>query len=174
MIDIYKLHTIFSETCSQIRITNHPERNPTFSSEPDTLTSDLTSPEVKDDIFDPEGDIVLIEKFLNLDSTKDLPQSPNVNPLSGNVIREIEYLLNRDPLYSPNNDHIYTIPEMFTDEHTLDYSSHPRYDDADDDLFLFKDYPDYEASRARGFVHRSLELHILSFIMGIEYPNLIN
>ncbi|GJT95175.1 hypothetical protein Tco_1090693, partial [Tanacetum coccineum] len=27
--------------------------------------------------------------------------------------------------------------------------------------------PDYEASRARGFVHRSLELHILSFIMGI-------
>ncbi|GKF26184.1 hypothetical protein Tco_0082078, partial [Tanacetum coccineum] len=33
---------------------------------------------------------------------------------------------------------------------------------------------DYEASRARGFVHRSLELHILSFIMGIEYPNLID
>nr|GFB35642.1 hypothetical protein [Tanacetum cinerariifolium] len=47
------------------------------------------------------------------------------------VIREIEYLLNRDPLaeYSPNNDLIYTIPEMFTDEHTLDYSSPPRYDD---------------------------------------------
>ncbi|GKC44477.1 hypothetical protein Tco_1062199 [Tanacetum coccineum] len=34
--------------------------------------------------------------------------------------------------------------------------------------------PNYEASRARGFVHRSLELHILSFIMGIEYPNLID
>ncbi|GJX38802.1 hypothetical protein Tco_0252105 [Tanacetum coccineum] len=34
--------------------------------------------------------------------------------------------------------------------------------------------PDYKASRARGFVHRSLELHILSFIMGIEYPNLID
>ncbi|GKB75076.1 hypothetical protein Tco_0936488 [Tanacetum coccineum] len=34
--------------------------------------------------------------------------------------------------------------------------------------------PDYEASRARGFVHRSLELHILSFIMGIQYPNLID
>ncbi|GJX16987.1 hypothetical protein Tco_0217819 [Tanacetum coccineum] len=54
------------------------------------------------------------------------------------VIREIEYLLNRDPLYSPNNDHIYTIPEMFTDEHTLDYSSHPRYDVANDDLFDLK------------------------------------
>ncbi|GJW01607.1 hypothetical protein Tco_1556858 [Tanacetum coccineum] len=153
-----------------------------ISSEPDTLTSDLTSPEVNDDIFDPEGDIVLIEKLLNLDSTKDLPPSHNINLLSGSttssspslttseisdysleefadelaliesfpsgnddmtpedVIREIEYLLNRDPLAknSPNNDLIYTIPEMFTDEHTLDYSSPPRYDDADDDLFYLK------------------------------------
>ncbi|GKA36446.1 hypothetical protein Tco_0722937, partial [Tanacetum coccineum] len=30
--------------------------------------------------------------------------------------------------------------------------------------------PDFEASRARGFVLRSLELHILSFILGIQYP----
>ncbi|GJV97469.1 hypothetical protein Tco_1549046 [Tanacetum coccineum] len=41
--------------------------------------------DVKDDIFDPKGDIVLIEKLLNLDSTKDLPPSPNVNPLSGST-----------------------------------------------------------------------------------------
>ncbi|GKC15637.1 hypothetical protein Tco_1012419 [Tanacetum coccineum] len=33
---------------------------------------------------------------------------------------------------------------------------------------------DFEASRVRGFVHHSLELHIISFIMGIEYPNLID
>ncbi|GKE95823.1 hypothetical protein Tco_1580678 [Tanacetum coccineum] len=32
----------------------------------------------------------------------------------------------------------------------------------------------FEASRARGFVLRSLELHILSFILGIQYPNLID
>ncbi|GKA15546.1 hypothetical protein Tco_0695293, partial [Tanacetum coccineum] len=38
-------------------------------------------------------------------------------------------------LYSPNNDLIDTIPEMFTDEHTLDYSSPPLYDDVDDNLF---------------------------------------
>ncbi|GJR18401.1 reverse transcriptase domain-containing protein [Tanacetum coccineum] len=38
----------------------------------------------------------------------------------------------------------------------------------------FKDCPDFEASRARGFVLRSLELQILSFIMGIQYPNLID
>ncbi|GKB31465.1 hypothetical protein Tco_0870866 [Tanacetum coccineum] len=32
----------------------------------------------------------------------------------------------------------------------------------------------FEASRARGFVLRSLKLQILSFIMGIQYPNLID
>ncbi|GJY04893.1 hypothetical protein Tco_0370833 [Tanacetum coccineum] len=158
-----------------------PERNCFSVPEPDTLTSDLTSLEVKNDIFDPEGDIILIEKLLNLDSTKDLPPSPNVNPLSGSttssspslttsefsgysleefanelaliesfpsgnddmtledVIREIEYLLNRDPLYSPNNDHIFTIPDVHPMKHALDYSSHPRYDDADDDPFDSKE-----------------------------------
>nr|GEX74914.1 hypothetical protein [Tanacetum cinerariifolium] len=33
-----------------------------------------------------------------------------------------------------NNDLVDTIPEMFTDEHTIDYSSPPLYDDFDDDL----------------------------------------
>ncbi|GJT59904.1 RNA-directed DNA polymerase, eukaryota [Tanacetum coccineum] len=37
-----------------------------------------------------------------------------------------------------------------------------------------KDCSDFEASRARGFVLRSLELQILSFNMGIQYPNLID
>ncbi|GJX44739.1 reverse transcriptase domain-containing protein [Tanacetum coccineum] len=182
MIDIYNISykDYLEDLFANEKITNHLSGNPTFSSEPDTLTSNLTSPEVKDDIFDPKGDIVLIDKFLNIDSTNDLPPSPNVNPLSGSatssshsltnsktsnysleefadelaliksfppgnydmtledVIREIEYLLNRDPLYSPNNVHIYTIPEMFTNEHTLDNSSHPRYDNANDDIFDLK------------------------------------
>ncbi|GKC54142.1 hypothetical protein Tco_1076887 [Tanacetum coccineum] len=38
----------------------------------------------------------------------------------------------------------------------------------------FNDCPDCDDSRARGFVLRSLELHILSFILGIQYPNLID
>ncbi|GJY14003.1 hypothetical protein Tco_0383312 [Tanacetum coccineum] len=87
------------------KMTNHLSGNPTFSLKPDTLTSDLTSPEFKDDIFDPEGDIVLIKELLNLDS---LPR--------------LSSLFNY----------------MFTDEHTLDYSSLPRYDDANDDLFDLK------------------------------------
>ncbi|GJY83580.1 hypothetical protein Tco_0496956 [Tanacetum coccineum] len=152
MIDIYNISykDYLEDLFSNEKITNHLSGNPIFSSEPNTLTSDLTSPEVKDDIFDPEGDIVLIEKLLNLDSTKDLPPSPNANPLSGSTTSsypslttfeiKIKYLLNRDPLAenSPNNDLIYTIPEMFTDEHTLDYSSLPRYDAANDDIFYLK------------------------------------
>nr|GEX55741.1 hypothetical protein [Tanacetum cinerariifolium] len=63
---------------------------------------------------------------------------------------EIEYLLNHDltkeidsiledsvnecNLTDPNKNLVDTIPEMFTDEHTLDYSSPPLYDDVDDDL----------------------------------------
>ncbi|GJW96062.1 hypothetical protein Tco_0177870 [Tanacetum coccineum] len=69
-------------------------------------------------------------------------------------LREIEYLLNHDPTKEmdsiledsfdesnhadPNNDLVDTIPEMFTDEHTLDYSSPPLYDDVDDDLVELK------------------------------------
>nr|GEV64533.1 hypothetical protein [Tanacetum cinerariifolium] len=102
---------------------NHLSGNPTFSS-----YTDLTSPKV-------------------------------INSLSGNATssspnhlleEEIEYLLNHDPtkemdsiledsanecnLADPNNDLVDTIPEMFTDEHALDYSSLPLYDDFDDDL----------------------------------------
>ncbi|GJW28363.1 reverse transcriptase domain-containing protein [Tanacetum coccineum] len=61
-------------------------------------------------------------------------------------LREIEYLLKHDPTKEmdsiledsvdedPNNDLVDTIPEMFTDEHTLDYSFPPLYDDVNDDL----------------------------------------
>nr|GEY52884.1 hypothetical protein [Tanacetum cinerariifolium] len=159
--------------------TNHQSGNPTFFSH-----TNLTSSEVKDDIFDPEGDNVLNEKLLSLDSTKDLLPSHNINPLSGSTtsssspnhlleefadelalitfpsrnndlpfdiesdLREIEYLLNHDPIKEMDYiledsvdeknlaDHnlVDTIPEMFTDEHALNYSSPPLYDEYDDDL----------------------------------------
>nr|GFA02179.1 hypothetical protein [Tanacetum cinerariifolium] len=59
---------------------NHLSGNPTFSSH-----TDLTSSEVKDDIFDLEGNIVIIMKLLNLDSTKDLPPLHNIHPLNGST-----------------------------------------------------------------------------------------
>ncbi|GKF72503.1 hypothetical protein Tco_0208617, partial [Tanacetum coccineum] len=63
-------------------------------------------------------------------------------------LRDIEYLLNHDPIKemdsileylidknSPDDNLIDTISEMFTDEHALDYSSPPLWDDYDDELF---------------------------------------
>ncbi|GJU18380.1 reverse transcriptase domain-containing protein, partial [Tanacetum coccineum] len=38
----------------------------------------------------------------------------------------------------------------------------------------FKDFPDCEDSRARSFALHPQEFHILSFILGIRYPNLID
>ncbi|GJV82024.1 hypothetical protein Tco_1517894 [Tanacetum coccineum] len=46
----------------------------------------------------------------------------------------LEDSINEGNLADPNNDLIDTILEMFTSEHTLDYSSPPLYDDVDDDL----------------------------------------
>ncbi|GJR03096.1 hypothetical protein Tco_0526080 [Tanacetum coccineum] len=37
-----------------------------------------------------------------------------------------------------------------------------------------QDFPDCEDSRALSFVFHSQEFHILSFILGIQYPNLID
>ncbi|GJW36199.1 reverse transcriptase domain-containing protein [Tanacetum coccineum] len=187
MIDIYNIshEEYLEDLLANEKITNHPSGNPTSSL---TSHTDLTSPEVNDDIFDPEGDI--IENLLNLDKTKDLPPYHD-NPLSGSTtssspslpisetsdyfleefadelahfafppgidylpfdikpdLREIEYLLNHDPIEemdyiledsvdknSPDDNLVDTISEMFTDEHALDYSSPPLWDDYDDELF---------------------------------------
>ncbi|GJT22769.1 reverse transcriptase domain-containing protein [Tanacetum coccineum] len=76
MIDIYNVS--HEEIREDLFATNHPSGNPTslFSSH-----TNLTSPEVNDDIFDPEEDI--IENLLNLDKTKDLPLYHDNHP-SGN------------------------------------------------------------------------------------------
>nr|GEZ67237.1 hypothetical protein [Tanacetum cinerariifolium] len=147
--------------------TNHQSDNPTFSSHPK-----LTTPKVKDDIFDPEGGNVLPEKLLDLDSTKDLHPLHHVNPLSGSTtyssspnqlleddltfdiesdLKEIEYLFHHDPIKDMdsslkdsvdqsnlddlNDNLVDSMPDMFTDEHALDFSSPSLYDEYDDDLF---------------------------------------
>nr|GEZ09154.1 reverse transcriptase domain-containing protein [Tanacetum cinerariifolium] len=60
--------------------TNDESGNLTFSSH-----LNLTSPKVKDDVFDLEGGNVLLEKLLDPDSTKDLYPPHNINPLSGSA-----------------------------------------------------------------------------------------
>ncbi|GKC62449.1 hypothetical protein Tco_1095047 [Tanacetum coccineum] len=76
MIDVYNVsHEEYRE---DLFATNQLSGNPTSSL---TSHTDLTSPEVNDDIFNPEGDI--IENLLNLDKTKDLPPYHD-NQLSSN------------------------------------------------------------------------------------------
>nr|GEZ11304.1 reverse transcriptase domain-containing protein [Tanacetum cinerariifolium] len=63
MINIY--HVSSEDFLEELFTTNHQSGNPTFSHQK------LTSPKVKDDVFDPEGGNVQIKKLLDLDSTKD-------------------------------------------------------------------------------------------------------
>nr|GEW85916.1 hypothetical protein [Tanacetum cinerariifolium] len=149
---------------------NQPSGNPTFSSHPK-----LTSPKVN--IFDLEGGNVLSEKFLDLDSTKDLHTPHHDDTLSGSTtlssnplleefadehafllkydddlqfhiesdLKEIEFLLyqNIDSSLKDSIDHhadhvVNSVPEMFTNEHALDYPSPSIFDEYDDDFFEIK------------------------------------
>ncbi|GJV82089.1 hypothetical protein Tco_1517959 [Tanacetum coccineum] len=76
MIDVYNVS--HEEIREDLFATNHPSGNPTSLVSTHT---NLTSPEVNDDIFDPEEDI--IKNLLNLDKTKDLPPYHD-NQSSGN------------------------------------------------------------------------------------------
>nr|GEW99959.1 hypothetical protein [Tanacetum cinerariifolium] len=101
-----------------------------------------------------EGGNVLPDKLLDLDSTKDLHPLLHVNPLSGSTTYSsspnpfLEELTDElalitfppkydDDLYNlanPADNFVDSMPEMFTDEHALDYSSPPIYDEYDDDF----------------------------------------
>ncbi|GKB67942.1 reverse transcriptase domain-containing protein [Tanacetum coccineum] len=88
---------------------------------PDELAL-ITFPPGNDDLpFDIESDLREIEYLLNHDPTKEKDSILEDSVDEGNIA-------------NPNNNLVDTIPEMFTDEHTLDYSSPPLYDDVDDDL----------------------------------------
>ncbi|GKF44607.1 hypothetical protein Tco_0131159 [Tanacetum coccineum] len=105
------------------------------------------------DSFPPGNDDsvdLLLEEFADELALITFPPGNDDLPFIESDLREIEYLLNHDPtkemdsiledsvdegnLTDPNNDLVDTIPEIFTDEHTLDYSFPPLYDDVNDDL----------------------------------------
>nr|GEX64490.1 reverse transcriptase domain-containing protein [Tanacetum cinerariifolium] len=146
MIDIY--NDSYEDYLKDLFATNHLSGNPTFSSHTDLTSPEVTNPlsgnttsSSPDHLLEEFADeLVLITFPLRHD---DLPFDIEFN------LKEIEYLLNYYPtkemdsiledsinegnLADPNNDLFDTIPEIFTDEHTLDYSSTPLYDDVDDD-----------------------------------------
>ncbi|GKE01736.1 reverse transcriptase domain-containing protein [Tanacetum coccineum] len=140
--------------------------NPTPISEPVTKSSSptLTSFEESDliweefeaylasDSFPPGNDDLVdysLEEFADELALITFPPGNDDLPIDiESDLREIEYLLNHDPIEemdsiledsvdknSPDDNLVDTISEMFTDEHALDYSSPPLWDDYDDELF---------------------------------------
>nr|GEY52483.1 reverse transcriptase domain-containing protein [Tanacetum cinerariifolium] len=79
-INLINVFNVSSEDFIKDLFSNQPSGNPTFSSHPK-----LTSPEVQNDIFNPEGGNVLPKKLLDLDSNKDLHPPLHVHPLSGST-----------------------------------------------------------------------------------------
>ncbi|GKB69442.1 reverse transcriptase domain-containing protein, partial [Tanacetum coccineum] len=91
-----------------------------------------------------------LEEFADELAPFTFPPGINYLPFDAEFdLREIEYLLNHDPIKemdsiledsvdSPDDNLIDTIFEMFTDEHALDYSSPPLWDDYNDELLDLK------------------------------------
>nr|GEX54072.1 hypothetical protein [Tanacetum cinerariifolium] len=83
----------------------------------------ITFPSRNDDLpFDIESDLKEIEYLHYHDLTKEMDS----------ILKD---LVDEDNLANPSDNLVDTIPEMFTDEHTLHYSSPPLYDEYDDELF---------------------------------------
>nr|GEV95724.1 hypothetical protein [Tanacetum cinerariifolium] len=136
---------------------NHLSGNPTFSSHTDLTSPKVINPLSGSTTSSPDH---LLEEFADELALITFPPGNNDLPFDiESDLREIEYLLNHDPtkemdsiledsvdednLADPNNNLVDTIPEMFTDEHTLDYSSPPLYDDVDDDLVKLESDNEY-------------------------------
>ncbi|GJY77864.1 reverse transcriptase domain-containing protein [Tanacetum coccineum] len=118
-----------NDPSSPLPLSHNPLSGSTTSSSPDHLLEEfadelalITFPPGNDDLpFDIESNLREIEYLLHYNPTKDMDSILEDSVDEGN-------------LTDPNNDLVDTIPEMFTDEHTLDYSSPPLYDDVNDDL----------------------------------------
>nr|GEW07335.1 hypothetical protein [Tanacetum cinerariifolium] len=83
----------------------------------------ITFPPGNDDLpFDIESNLKEIEYLLHHDPIKD------IDPI-------LKDLVDQNNLVDLNDNLVDSMPEMFADEHALDYSSPPLYDEYDDDLF---------------------------------------
>ncbi|GJW95951.1 hypothetical protein Tco_0175623 [Tanacetum coccineum] len=142
---------------------------PTLDSDSD-FTPSYDSLGFGNKIFDPEIFIeVKSEIFLSWD---EFSISFIRDPLSPVFDTLLPFLTeNEDKVFNPGilTSHLLS----HQDKINFDFFESPMMISGGDIPFL-DDFPDFEASRARGFVLRSLELQILSFILGIQYLNLIN
>nr|GEU59139.1 hypothetical protein [Tanacetum cinerariifolium] len=91
----------------------------------------ITFPLRNDDLpFDIESDLKEIEYLVNYDPIKDMDSI-------------LEDSVDESNLANLNDNLVDTMPEMFTDEHALNYSSPPLYDEYYDDLFEVESDTEY-------------------------------
>nr|GEW89082.1 reverse transcriptase domain-containing protein [Tanacetum cinerariifolium] len=149
---------IYNDSCEDylkdLFATNHLIGNPTFSSHTDLTSLKVINPLSGSTTSSSPNH--LLEEFVDELALITFPSRNNDLPFDiKSDLREIEYFLNHDPtkemdsiledsvdednLANPNVNLVDTIPEMFTDTHTLDYSSPPLYDDVYDDPFDSKE-----------------------------------
>nr|GEY61520.1 hypothetical protein [Tanacetum cinerariifolium] len=108
----------------------NPLSGSTTSSSPNHLLDEfadelafITFPSRNDDLpFDIEFDLKEIEYLLHRDPIKDMDF----------ILKD---LIDQNNLANLNDNLVDTMPEMFTEEHALDYSSPLLYDEYDDDIF---------------------------------------
>nr|GEZ95165.1 reverse transcriptase domain-containing protein [Tanacetum cinerariifolium] len=147
MINIY--NNSYEDYLEYLFATNHLSGNPTFSSHTDLTLPKVINP-LSGSTTSSSPDHLLKEFADELALITFPPRNDDLPFDIESDLREMEYLLNHDPtkemdsiledsvdecnLADPNNDLVDSIPNMFTDEHTLDYLSPPLYDDVDDDL----------------------------------------
>nr|GEX11757.1 reverse transcriptase domain-containing protein [Tanacetum cinerariifolium] len=184
-INLINVFNNSSEDFLEDLFSNQPSGNPTFSCHPE-----LTSPKVNDEIFDSEGSNVLSEKLLDLSFTKDLYLPLHDDPLSGkiefmlyqDVDSNLKDLIDQINLANPANNVVDSVPEMFTDEHALDYSSHLIFDEYDDDFLEIESdaknvYDDPFDSKGEKIKESKLlidELDLLCDFLPFEYDSFIS
>ncbi|GJR52284.1 hypothetical protein Tco_1402805 [Tanacetum coccineum] len=132
MIDVYNVS--HEEIREDLFATNHPSGNPTS---PFSSHTNLTSPEVIDDIFDPRQEDIRgspnetrsdhispgNDDSLTLDAESNLLESEV--SLNHDPIKDMDSILEDSVDENSLDDNLDdTISEMFTDEHALDYSPH--------------------------------------------------
>nr|GEV73802.1 reverse transcriptase domain-containing protein [Tanacetum cinerariifolium] len=159
LIDVYGEEMILRDGDERLTL-NMRHDTSSYSKQPQKESINLinvfnnSSADFLEDLFSyhPEGCNILSEKLPDLDSTKDLHPPLHDNPLSGSTTYPLlEEFANELP--SEYDDNLYlkdsidqknrvnladifvdSIPEMFTDKHTLDYSSPLIFDVYADDF----------------------------------------
>nr|GEV54777.1 reverse transcriptase domain-containing protein [Tanacetum cinerariifolium] len=143
-----------------------------------------------------EGVNVLPEKLLDFNSTKDLHPPLHFDVESD--LKEIEYLLYHDSvkdidsslkdsidqsnLANPADYFVDSMPEMFTDEHALEYSSPPIFDEYDDDFLedesdtenVYDDPFDSKGEKIKEFKLLIDELDLPCDFLPFEYDSFIS